>query len=428
MKFFRSRTFEDAFRVIEAELNFFYDVLYTKAAVIHYLTGYIFRAISICSVIIAFALFHVLDKHGFHEYDIRITYALLHGAIGLEFVALSMLICSDWTIAFLGRYEEYRIGKTVIEFLVKLKSKSSSMPIFYSRWSKSIFQYNLIDSQLRRLPKWIEKPLHHISLKEFFNDLKSGRQEPYTDELGKLIFDVLIQMSYAVGDSDSIKKMCATRGKWALEKKEDWKDLLSFVSEVDYGESLLLWHIATELCYNKDENTNFYSKTRKKTSKILSDYMLYLMIKQPNMMSTVAGIGQIRFRDTCAEMHKFISEKFFAGSKTMESVCQSLLVVPTDVKPADVKGDRSKSVLFDACILAKELDKFEETKWEIVSEVWVELLVYAAIHCRPYNHAQQLSKGGELLTLIWLLTVHLGLSEQFQIVEGHARAKLLVEK
>ena len=85
-------------------------------------------------------------------------------------------------------------------------------------------------------------------------------------------------------------------------------------------------------------------------------------------------------------------------------------------------------MLFDACILAKELMTMESRKWELMSEVWVELLSYAAGHCRANNHAQLLSKGGELVTFVWLVMAHFGIGEQFQINEGHARAKLIVGK
>ncbi|KAM7468849.1 hypothetical protein LguiA_007032 [Lonicera macranthoides] len=53
------------------------------------------------------------------------------------------------------------------------------------------------------------------------------------------------------------------------------------------------------------------------------------------------------------------------------------------------------------------------------------MLAYAATHCRGRHHAQQLRKGGELLTHVWLLMAHLGITEQFQISQGHAGAKLV---
>ena len=44
-----------------------------------------------------------------------------------------------------------------------------------------------------------------------------------------------------------------------------------------------------------------------------------------------------------------------------------------------VKGDSSKSVLFDGCRLAKSLLYLEtQKKWELISNVWVEILCYAA--------------------------------------------------
>ncbi|KAA8519902.1 hypothetical protein F0562_014188 [Nyssa sinensis] len=232
-------------------------------------------------------------------------------------------------------------------------------------------------------------------------------------------------------------------------------------------ESLILWHIATELCYSIDVTDNTGKGCNRNKYRdflmLLSDYMLYLLVIQPTLMSKVASIGQIRFRDTCAEANKFFYEenlkrkkthvclgvkKFFGRGKSDEGkkqphacpniakffgrgklerdeihirACQSILAVNTDVKPVTVKGDRSKSVLFDASILAKELKKLEmkygKDKWEIISRVWVELLSYAASHCRADNHAQQLSKGGELVTLVWLLMANLGLEVQFQINE-----------
>ncbi|XP_048140285.1 uncharacterized protein LOC125316311 [Rhodamnia argentea] len=208
MGFFSSITAKDAFPVIEAELNFFYDHLYTKAAIVHCPSGYIYRAISVGCIVAAFASFHVLNKHGFHEHDVQITYALLLGAICVEVAILGMLVFLDWTIAKMGTSEQHPgnslQGSIFVEFLLKFKSEGSPLALnrLSDRWSKSVSQYNLIDSRLRRWPKWIEKLINArlrkwpklieeilglIPLGEFLDDLKSRRVEKYSEKLGDLI-------------------------------------------------------------------------------------------------------------------------------------------------------------------------------------------------------------------------------------------------
>ena len=91
-----------------------------------------------------------------------------------------------------------------------------------------------------------------------------------------------------------------------------------------------------------------------------------------------------------------------------------------------MKGTRFKSVLFDANILAKEIIKLGSEKWKVTSKVWVELLSYAASRSRGNAHVQQLSRGVELLTFVWLLMAQLGLRESW--VETRFGTKLIVGK
>jgi hypothetical protein len=53
-------------------------------------------------------------------------------------------------------------------------------------------------------------------------------------------------------------------------------------------------------------------------------------------------------------------------------------------------------------------------RWEIIKEVWMEMLAYAAAHCPWKEHAQQQRRGGELVTHVYFLMLHLGLSEQYE--------------
>jgi tryptophanase len=161
--------------------------------------------------------------------------------------------------------------------------------------------------------------------------------------------------------------------------------------------------------------------------------MLYLLVMRPSMLPN--GIGEIRFQDTCAEATEFIRDRHYIEnenqvSQILHKVCKHI----DKVSPSKVKGDRSKSVLFDACRLAKNLREIRnddeeewETKkmWKFITQVWVEMLAYAASNCKSLYHAQHLRHGGELLTHVWLLMAHLGITDKLQISKGFGRAKLI---
>ncbi|KAK7824691.1 uncharacterized protein LOC111996904 [Quercus suber] len=471
--FFQNRESEDAFKVIAVELNFIYEVLYTKVVVVHSILGFVVRFISWIVVVAALLTFYSIDKKGFHKIDVRITYTLLFGAIGLDTIALFMLIFSDWTVASVKKSMEISFIRPIAKFVCiplryYLSFKRINWPpqepqrssettesinclewvrrILFRRWSEYLYTYDFIEYCLKERPKttslnvfdylcyFLICVIETFGLKDFYDRMRYVSKKPCTRELWNFIFEQLKEKSKLADDPETAKRICAARGDWILQDSE-WNSgstkLMSYVVDFDYDQSLMSWHIATELCYTRDPNNP--PDGSREISKTLSDYMLYLLVMQPTMMSAVAGIGQIRFRDTCAEAKKFFSSRDLKGPKEEhEEACERLLGINTDVPPVAVKGDRSKSVLFDACILAKELENLykdkPENKWKLMSEVWVELLSYAAGHCRANTHAAQLSKGGELITFVWLLMAHLGIGEQFQINEGHARAKLIVGK
>ncbi|MBA0862749.1 hypothetical protein Goshw_012365, partial [Gossypium schwendimanii] len=235
--------------------------------------------------------------------------------------------------------------------------------------------------------------------KDFMDEMVYVSLEPFSLDLWKFIFEELKTKSEFVDTLERGKRISSVRGEYVLTdacKEPECGKLLRYLIEVPYDESILLWHIATDLCYHlddkKDRKKNWQDGdienqidrqdnkeeelTYRQFSKTLSDYMLYLLVFRPTMMSAVAGIGKIRFRDTCAEAERFFNRGDLHRNED-EKACKKLLDVRTDVGPQEVKGDRSKSVLFDACMLAKELNKMDN-KWKIMSKVWVELVSYAA--------------------------------------------------
>ncbi|EOX92370.1 Uncharacterized protein TCM_001320 [Theobroma cacao] len=82
------------------------------------------------------------------------------------------------------------------------------------------------------------------------------------------------------------------------------------------------------------------------------------------------------------------------------------------------------AVLLEGASFAVKLQRFvrelrwdHDEKWEMISEVWIQMMAHAASRCSWKEHAQQLRHGGELLTHVALLMAHLGLSTKVGIDE-----------
>ncbi|XP_059595799.1 uncharacterized protein LOC132254348 [Vitis vinifera] len=378
---------EDAFKVVEMELNFMYDVLYTKATVIYSLLGILLRSTSFSFTISTLAAFHFfIDKHQFSNIDIDITYLLLFGAIFLEVYALTKLILSDWSIVWLSS-KTNSLADSIYRAITSFRSVITSD----KRWSRRMAQNNLIDSCLRDKTKFNQVP-RFLDMNNFLERYWYMTWEK-VDDMKEPIFSLLLEMTNDVRDLRSLLKH---RGDYVITKRRVIETLGWSIVDVKFDHSILLWHIATDLCSYSDDDPN--PKSRCKISKCLSEYMLYLLVMCPFMLPK--GIGEFRFRDTCSETKRFFQQRSESISNRNEA-CRLLLEVDTEVEPKEVKGDKSKSVLFEACRLAKELRSLNMEmgeKWKMVSEVWVEMLCYAASHCGWIQHGQQLRRGGELLT------------------------------
>ncbi|KAL4602391.1 hypothetical protein ACB092_10G050100, partial [Castanea dentata] len=435
--FFQLRTAEDALKVIELELTFIYEAFYTKVVVVHSVAGYIFRVLSILFVLMAFGFFYSLDKHGFVDIDVKVTYTLLYGAIFLDLIALIMLFFSDWTIASMHtNWANWQFGKCYMKLAEKF------LLVKRIRWSESVSCFNLIAYCLEQHPcaykwpfvRWIDK----YCIRYLVNECSFGGPIPtkkLPKRLWEYIFEDLLEKSKdAADDAETTEKIYSARGAYAIQEGDlegDYDNITRYyIDNRFYDESLLLWHVATELCFQNTQekdaaNVEGIPGDDRGLSKFLSDYMMYLLVKEPKLMSAVAGMWKLRYWDTCAETVNFFAKRCIYQDQ--RKACHAILSVDTEVGPAWIKGDRCKSVLFDACMLAKELNKVvEKERWKLIIKVWVEMLSYAASHCRPDAHAQQVSKGGQLITFVWLLMAHFGLGEQFKIKESRIRTRLIV--
>ncbi|KAH1092246.1 hypothetical protein J1N35_019503 [Gossypium stocksii] len=266
-----NKSSEEAFQLVEVELSFLYDLLYTKENFVYSWFGILLRVISFLASVSALVTFSILiffKQNGYSIADITITYILLFGAVVMEVYALVILIYSDWTMLFLTRFGMGR----------------SKQPTNVKRWPRIISQYNIMDVCLREAitPRWIgfQKFLgiYEISEKKINVTWKG-----VVPELKDLIFQQLKEKSKRIEDNlydiNLYKTLLTHRGDNVLQEFKCDKHLEWSTVGVEFDHSLLLWHIATELCYY-DDLMRFNHPSIKKSSKIskcLSDYMLYLL-------------------------------------------------------------------------------------------------------------------------------------------------------
>ncbi|KAF9668140.1 hypothetical protein SADUNF_Sadunf15G0097500 [Salix dunnii] len=387
---------EGAFKVVEVELGLIYDMLYTKAPLIYSCSGIILRCISFVLSITVFIIFQVkIEKHAYSSIDIAITYLLLAASVFLEIYAFLCLVFSDRTLIWLVDKRRNAWATTIYYWVRKLTTSK--------RLSRCISQYDLISSSIEN--KHL-KCLELVGIDEMMRQMHVNRED-LNGGLQQFIFEHLLKKAEKMKENFNLfdkkwrSKIIGQRGDGVLEREGLLRNLKWCTTEVEFSRSILVWHLATEICYyiDNEDASNYVSR-----SKCLSEYMMYLLVIRPNMLS-------IGFFDETS-LPTFSGERY-------EDIIQSYKGAPgyDDARFQRKWKTDKDSLVNGGRVLAKQLlGSISESKkrWEMIEEVWMEMLSYAAAHCPWKEHAHALRRGGELLTHVCFLMLHLGFSQQYQ--------------
>eukprot|EP00258_Populus_trichocarpa_P025975 XP_024441994.1 uncharacterized protein LOC18105975 [Populus trichocarpa] len=399
---------EGAFKVVEIELGLIYDMLYTKAPLIYSRAGISLRSISFLLTFTAFITFQVLiDKHAYSTIDITITYLLFAAAVFLEFYAFLCLVFSDWTMIWLED-EGWNALNSAIYSLIRKLTRSK-------RWSRSIAQHDRISSSIKNMPLGCLRSLiiNEKTMQMFVHrvDFNVGLQRFIFGHLRKKA--EMMKEDFCFIDKNRRSKITGQRGDGVLEREGLLQNYMWCTTEVDFSRSILLWHIATEICYLGDKNRSNVS-TEYETSKCLSEYMMYLLVIRPNMLSK--GFGDEEYLGTLQDLQRLNPHKT-RGDEAKKGVVDGILRSELSLDDTTFQSlwKTSNSVVSGAEKLARQFQSLEhEKRWVMIKEVWIEMLAYAAALCPWKEHTHELRRGGELLTHVFLLMQHLGLSEQYE--------------
>ena len=126
----------------------------------------------------------------------------------------------------------------------------------------------------------------------------------------------------------------------------------------------------------------------------LSNHMMFLLFKQPDMLPGLAQnkLYQWTKRSLATQWMDIISNN--------DPVSGSNLNLASALYQRKLTGPRVQNFLLS---LAEELIDINNAL-QLVYEVWADFLIYTANRCSRESHAKKLSNGGELTTILWLMT------------------------
>ncbi|KAM3412756.1 hypothetical protein ACQJBY_004113 [Aegilops geniculata] len=224
-------------------------------------------------------------------------------------------------------------------------------------------------------------------------------------------------------------------------------------------EAILVWHIATDVFLLCSPNPTEETKD-KEAIKQISDYMMFLVAKCPEMLPglTLRSLHE-RTRHALELICKMA--KHTSGGTNKKTVARWMLDNPnsavweeTQDQGEDnpkVQGTMSMTTVLEGTQLArmllrlppkeenanlpkgvvaveklaywiprlaKELPGGTQGMLEFILDAWVRLLMFASIRCSRDSHAKRLSSGGELTTLVWIITEHTNNS----VVKNHLKS------
>ncbi|XP_066323580.1 uncharacterized protein [Miscanthus floridulus] len=199
-----------------------------------------------------------------------------------------------------------------------------------------------------------------------------------------------------IADIESYWRFSDSRGQWALERNGREEILLESI-EKPFDESIILWHVATDLC--------FYSRGTSGNSQCaricrqISNYLMHLLFANPEML--LPGSRRNLFTVAYDEL-----EAVLQGDDDLSLLDERGLTLKIISKAESAEG-----FIQDSWVLAQELMRLgdDNKMWEVIKGVWIEMLCFCAGRCRGYLHAKSLGSGGEFLTYISLLMSHAGL-------------------
>lgn len=254
--------------------------MYTKSCLIYTKLGCFLGLSSfVCSlsVLLLFFINIVINlqkpDYNLSRTDIFITSILFCGAMAMELYAVWSMLSTEWAIIVAAFHHNKLVSQlfsTMIElfpYLLTWSSSSSSSEYSVKQFDLLKYWFCYKKKKTKMTILFLRKIIDVGGIVEmwqkynFTSTIKVPSSFPVILEK---YMDNLVQPA---------------RGKNALVKLREHYDSLKWsVQELDFDHNILIWHLATSVCYYQMDHRAHGDEEAVKTSKLLSDYMMYLLV------------------------------------------------------------------------------------------------------------------------------------------------------
>ncbi|TVU07046.1 hypothetical protein EJB05_47085, partial [Eragrostis curvula] len=454
LKDLKKEDYKALWTLMEMELSLMYDLLYTKAGVIHTWPGYCIRVISPFFIAASLMLFQFSGKNVHSRVDVFITYTLLIGALILETGSLLRALGSTWTYAFLCatqwswlRYAALCTGRwNRLRRFVKRITGRGGRNISERRWSGKMGQYNLFAYCSRHDREGIPLVGRFAMLlgyREWWIRYHYSWTIDIPDYLKKKLLKYVRGLSLKNGLRErSLNAQGVIRNNWGQEalQREDEGQALPGDDDglykqfkrgnllgVEFQEGIIIWHIATEVFLAESSGTDAKGAADLVNAiKMLSNYMFFLLVDRSFMLPGLAQSTLYRrTRGNLAKMwdeydHSHPEENMYTSLKELFCLHDDtnftgwnsrgeLANILYEKQPgySDDVPRLSRANKVTKKLLDREKQKGSISVLKLLLNVWMDFLVYGANRCSRESHAKKLSNGSELTTILWLMTNYL---------------------
>ena len=410
---------ERAFRVIEMELGFLYDLFYTKYPVLFAKGLPLFRNFELiiiinigCWVVASILTDYQRRKGPASLAALLVTGVVLVAILFMEIVQFFVVNLSDWAkVQWLCYYVKKPLWHNkCIEMIIRVICHRKLL----KPWDRKLGQYSLLESfshnpSILLYNRWtspyIGKPR---------NGLKRSAHVTLPMEVQKAIIHSLKNNEQRLTNGE------ASLQRNGVDNELSWACELPTQTHV-----IMVWHIATSLCELKylssqvivtgeqvsqqRESEDFTVATK------LSKYCAYLVAFAPRLLPDHPYITEFIFdhvvveaREKLKGCEKSICQKMFNLCKDDRKERISKEMLTSDRK--DGKG--IEEIIEKGAVLAKHLiEEIENNgqRWKILAEFWAEVMLFVAPSDDETVHAEHLATGGEFVTHLWALLSHAGI-------------------